>query len=697
MADYNQDDTSGNKKEGLDKFISDNLTTALNKDSGDLSDLRECNFNDYYGFIETGIPTLDEEQPYVENDYVSREVFEAVEWGTAALMKVMAGPAAIVEFVAKDAKDAVSAKTEAALVNHYIWKENRGFLILHNWIKEALLYPNSYIKVWPEETEETTHRTVSGLLVDDVLRYGDNFKVEDTEIIADLETYSGTLTETATRTKIRIMNIPPERMELGRDTNNLDLDEAEFIGHRMYLREDEAFDLGLTEEEIENLATVENDNTEEINRDFYEDELSRYKNRYMVYDISCIYDGTRRRVLYSNGKVLRDELDDYIPFIAAAAIVIPQKHVGMSIAESVASIQKYSTTLKQKLLENIIKNVTKRHYMWEEALSAENKTIESYIDNRADLVLTAVPPQTAIIPEQTTPVAQEIVQATEHITRDLDMRTGISPNTTLNKESLEQKPSEDDPQPNESISQRLELMLSVFVEMSYTKLVTKVHDLIRLHINTPVSTQLRGQFVTIDPTLWQKRTDIQSNVGIGRTPAKERLAQLMIVLGLQKEAMDYNLAKPTHIHYTLSKMVEVANLGAVDLFFTDPSQPVMGPEGQMVPWQPPKPPPDPSLIIAEAQSIVLRAEAKYKEMKGQIEAAESQLKEAELSMQVSETQSTNSMNNAKITEMIQTLENTRAELTKQMEVMQSVVSLNQAKTREIHHGINNPEPTAGDS
>lgn len=667
--------------------IKNELTTALNRDDGAVSRIREENYNAYYGLGQRGADDEDRDS----STYISREVFETVEWALSSIMKALAGTTSIVSFTGHSAEDEKLAEQETALVNHYIWKENRGYETMYNWVKEMLFYPNSYIKVWPEEKKSATQKQVSGLLMPDVERYGESLEITGQEEVGGLITYSGTLTEEKSENRIRIMNLPPESLLIGRNISSVDLDTADFIAHRMFLNKTELRDMGLSEDDITMLSDGGFEDSEEINREIHEDEGPKYRGEKLLYDIFIKFEGKSYRVLYGNKSIIQIEEDDYNPFIAASAIMIPQKHTGMSYIEPVRDIQDYSTILAQQMLNNVVKIVTKRHFIWADAISVEHNTIDAYLDNRADLVPVDMPPANAIMPEQTTPVLTEIAGARQEITKSLEVRSGVAPSLSLNPESLSASSRESYQQAVDEASQRLKLLLSNFVEVSFSKLVAKVHNLIRLHINTPISLKIRGDFIQLDPTTWKERPNTQSSVGIGHISKNEKLVHYASILDLQKEAIQFNLSDHKKIFNTLEKMTQTAGIGPAELYFIDPSKPIIGPDGQQQPWQPPEPPPDPHLIIAQAQAVVLQAEARYKDVKGQVEQAELLINQASTKAEIEKAATEQKELASEIEKTRASLMQAQEELNSKVRVLDSTAELNRAKVKEILNEIANPE------
>ena len=141
-------------------FLGRKIWQAMNDEDGDISDVREENFNYYIG-AEYG----NERAGY--SKFVTREVLETVEWVLPSVLRVFLSGDNIVEFEPLTPKDEKQAQQETDIANYFIMRANNsgqgGFLPLHHWMKDALMYPNGYLKVYIEEKTITDVGVVTGL------------------------------------------------------------------------------------------------------------------------------------------------------------------------------------------------------------------------------------------------------------------------------------------------------------------------------------------------------------------------------------------------------------------------------------------------------------------------------------------------------------------------------------------------------
>ena len=156
-------------------FLGRKIWQAMNDEDGDISDNREENFNYYIG-AEYG----NERAGY--SKFVTREVLETVEWVLPSVLRVFLSGDRIVEFEPLGPDDEKAAQQETDITNYFVMRANNagqgGFIPLHHWMKDALMYPNGYLKVYMEEKTVTDVGVVTGLTEMGVLALEEDPEVE---------------------------------------------------------------------------------------------------------------------------------------------------------------------------------------------------------------------------------------------------------------------------------------------------------------------------------------------------------------------------------------------------------------------------------------------------------------------------------------------------------------------------------------
>ena len=103
-------------------------------------------------------------------------MLETVEWVLPSVLRVFTSGDKVVVFDPATAEDEAQAAQETDITNYYALKANKGkgFLALHDWFKDALMFPNGYIKAYIKESIHTDVGNITGvdavglqMLVDD--------------------------------------------------------------------------------------------------------------------------------------------------------------------------------------------------------------------------------------------------------------------------------------------------------------------------------------------------------------------------------------------------------------------------------------------------------------------------------------------------------------------------------------------------
>lgn len=675
--------------EELVQIVERYRSTALNREDGDVSTRRTEALKAYRD------DPVGDEQPG-RSAYKSREVFETVEWILPSIQRVFMSCDKPVEVRPRTRDDIDAAAQETDVVNYWIKERNPWFLITYNWFKDALLSPNSYVKVFMDEHLDIDEATYHGVTAEAVAKMSEQAdQSKDFEILEyapgetltlpvqgpdgqlalqEVPTYDIRVRITSRERAVRIEHVPPEELLVAHDWSSLDLDECPAVIHERYVTRSDlvlrGFDTDILDEVGDKASMASGDSalygTERSVRQDTSDEdptfsqgttnafdpaMAKFKlsEAYLLVD----YDGDgiaeRRRVTVCGGKILENVIAPDMPFVALATILMPHRHLGMSLAEAVMDLQRLSTVLHRQLLDNIYAINVRRIFINRQAMATDGSTLRSLANPAARVIeMDGVPGQN-VLPDPVTGVLGEIAPVLEAVNERRKIRTGVSPETSLDPEILRETTAHAYLGAQEAASQRVELIVRVFAETGVKKVFQKVHQLLRRHFDHALTVELRGKWVEVNPADWKRRTDMRVTVGLGYNGTQQTVAALTQVYAMQKENIPTGLAKQDRIYHTLEKLVEAMNVGHAPEFFVDPNTPE---------FAPPPPPPDPALLSAQAlmadaqnkmqaklvevQANAAKAQAEARAVQDKIDvdlelkAVELQLKEAELALRTHE-------------------------------------------------------------
>lgn len=605
------------------------VTESINSEDGDVTNVRQSMFDRYYGELYGT-----ERDGY--SKYVSREVFEAIEWGLPALIRVFMGGKKAVEFRASGAQDVNQAELETDVVNYWFYDGNEdtsGFMILYSWLKDVLMYPNGYVSVAMTEDDDTDTQVFAYLPkeaadaiqaqigeVDDTAEF-DLQECEKTRHQSDIQLYDLHVMTTQVKRRIEVTPMPPDHVLIEHGYTNLDIDKANFVCVREKKTRSDLLIEGYEDDDLQDLGPDDDDtwNDEEVNRLFYEDEspddddgefdlpadeVFWVHTCYMRIDLDEDGISELRKVVMVGCKVLEKEEIDYQPIVSATAILMPHKHIGMSYAEAVSDLQELMSTLTRQMLDSIYKHNVPRKYVNSKWLLADNATMDQLLDAESEVVIGRGVPAENVFHEPIQSILGDIVPAIQTVNDRVPKRTGVAPEITLDPEVLKDSTMGAFVGAMEQASQRLELLARLLAETGLKKVMQKIHYLLRTYFTDRDEVEINGSFIQVNPSTWKKRSNMKVNVGLGYNNKQVMITLCMSLLQVQREAMAAGLADQKVIFNTFKQLVEAMNVGHVDSYFIDPNNPN---------WKPPEPQKDAAMISAESQARSLDADAKRRD------------------------------------------------------------------------------------
>lgn len=628
------------------------IRDSLNSEDGDISqrraELLRAWRRDPYGNEREG-----------HAKFVTGEVQEAIEWILPDILEVFAANPRPVEFTPVGPEDEEFAKQETDIVLHMLLRDNNSFATLHDLIKDALLYPNGYAKIFVEEVLESTveeYRELDEMqLLDLVEQPGKEVELLEqrayTQIIpmqppgpgmpaqkVPLQLFDVRAKITEKRIKLRFTPWPPEHMLIDAEWMSLDLDDCPFVCGRSEKTYTalcrELKGLGIDESILDDIQTSEDfDLSEEgLERRNYEAETRGKTNddddpsmkRYWEHDCYVLLDvdgdglAERRHIRMIGDTIILNEEVPEQPYVSAASIRIPHKHTGYAYAELIEKEQKLHTELTRQLLDNIRAINRLRKFVHKRAF--DRKGLEALTNPKSSVVPVRMPPAEAILPDNTQNMIGDIMPLLQRGDEKARLRTGMSPDTSLDPTALQRVASEPFVEQQNQKNKRIKMVARILAEMTIKPLMLKAHRSLRRYQNRQVTVQLRGEWVTSMPTLWRERTDLRVNVGLGKVEQEKKVQMLLGLLQQQKELLAMGLVQPPHLLNTFARIVEAMDLGDPRHFAIAPKE-----------YQPPPPPqPDPVQMAQakalDAQGNKFNAEAQATGMDAQIKAQSEQAK-----------------------------------------------------------------------
>jgi hypothetical protein len=445
------------------------------------------------------------------------------------------------------------------------------------------------------------------------------------------ELHDVAIIRTTEQGKVRIENVPPEEFIISRDAKSIA--DARFVGHQVLRTVSDLRAAGY--KDVDDLTSDDNMsalNAERIERTSWNDETGFTQglndvpgdpSLRQVWVTECYikvdYDGDGiaewRKVVRAGNKVLDNDAIDMPPLISITPIELPHQFFGLCPADLAVETQKQKTAVMRALLDNLYLTVNGRYYAVDGQVN-----LDDLLTSRPGSVVRMKQPGMAGRLDQGQGDMASAQFALEYLEQAKENRTGWSRMSQgLNPDALRlnQTATGMNIVTNRG-DMRLELIARNFAETGVKTLFQHIIKLLAQHQSKSMTIRLNNRWVDIDPSAWRNQYDMTINVGLGTGNKDQQVQHLMMVLGMQKEALQVGMVGPEHIHHTASKLVNALGFKNEESFFPDPRN---------MPPQQPKPDPEQMKIQAEQAKVQAQLQAEQQKMQMEMQQRQAELQQ----------------------------------------------------------------------
>jgi hypothetical protein len=580
-------------------LLSRHEARAIGYYNSEIADQQARAINYYYGLMDD-VPAMDGCSSVVDHT-----VSVMVDNGLAAVLKPFVSAEQVVSFDPRSEAHVEQAAQATEFVNYVLNCDNAGFLILHDWFKDALLTKIGVVKIWWEDrTREELQTIPVDALGLEAARKGDDYRGE-AEVQPGL--YTVTRAMTVPDGRIRIENVPPEEFLITPFARSLD---CQYVAHRPsgFTRSD-LIEMGIDADVVESLPAAASVGTEESRSQArYRDEDwasdardgpggDRSQDVLAILDeyVRCDYDGDGvaelRRVVRVDDVILLNEPVDDCPFALICPVPMPHKIYGRSIADQSMEGQKVATAVKRQTLDNLYKSNNPRPIINETGVG--DSTMDDLGSTAPGAAIRIRTPGTLdwmVVPF----AAQHSFPMLEYVARETEERTGIQrKGNGFNAEALRKNSPDTATQAmidENSRNERAEMIARIFAETGVKRLFRLILRLLVAHQPRERVVRLRGKWVGVDPRGWDPDMDMIISVGLGIGNKAEQVAQADAVLRTMVDlhATPYaGLIDAGKVYNAIRRKLVATGIQNVGDFLRDPGAEGQGmPPAQGVPAQP---------------------------------------------------------------------------------------------------------------
>ncbi len=616
---------------------------------------------------------------------VSTDVMDVIEWSMPILMRIFGSGDQVGRFEPQNPEDVDMAEQATDYCNYVFFRENDGFKLLYDVMKDALLSKTGIFKIIWKDDEEVERESYEGLsdeefqllVMDDAVEV-----VEHTALGGVIETqteelgleqqqeipmqHNVTIMRKVCSGKVDIQVVAPEEFYISRTARSIE--DANFVCHRTSYTVSQLIEMGFDEASDyasdddqrfdqeyvarnftdDSLASLPDDETDSSTREVWIDEAY----------IRCDWDGDGiaeiRKVWKAGDKIILNEEVDRIPFADICPLPMPHKFYGFSIADIVMDLQLIKSTLWRNILDNIYHLNNGRF----ECLDGK-VNMDDMLTNRPAGVV-RVKEMGAVRRLDAPDIGKAPYEMLNYIDAVRDGRTGITKfNQGLDANVLQQTTATAFMQQMQSSQARIELIARMFAETGVKKAFLMIYELLQKHSDKLFTSyliqkhsdkakvvRLRNEWVTVDPASWRNKADFTVRVGLGNGNREQNMVHLQTLAQMQEKIVQAGgmglLVSPKNIYNTLKEIGMNMGLKNIEEYLTDPDdgqvQPQQQAEDGKAQVEAMKAQVDMQKLQLEAQKLEfekqkLDFEGQKLQAEMQMEAEENQLKQAELMME----------------------------------------------------------------
>jgi hypothetical protein len=574
-------------QQDIQSAIKTAIQSAIDYVDSDIADQRERAQSYFDGNVD-----LDHEEG--RSRVVSTKVRDVVRGAKPSLMRIFMSNNKFVEFTPKGPEDVANAE-QATAYCHWVFNKVGGYNVLSNAIHDSLVKKVGVVKVWwNQETiaKTYTYENLSDqevqVLVNkegvEVVEHRQEIEMEMDEFGLDVErnVHSMVITHKYEEGEMVIEGIPPEEFFI--DGSAKSIDDAYICCHRSEKRAGDLVAMGIDQDVVDNLNGSDNDsligNVEKIQRfgDAVQDDESVENDPSMrlvlvteaYLRIDAEGDGipTLHKFLCggTDYEVLEMEPWDKAPFADFHVDPEPHAFYGRSLAELVINDQDTTTSVLRGILDNVALVNTPRLEVNEDLVE-----MDDVLNNEIGAIIRSE--QIGSINPLTVPfVAGSTLPALQYLDMLVEEKTGISKMSMgLNADMLQNTSATAAALTAQAGAGQVEVMARNLAEGTKRLFQLMLHVAVK---NSPDEQMMRlnGQFVPVDPAIWDSSMDMEINVGLGTGQEDAKAAALMQTFQTQQQIWQTygpqnGLVSMTQMRNTLSDTLALSGFNNADRYY----------------------------------------------------------------------------------------------------------------------------------
>jgi len=574
------------QKDEIQGAIKAAIQSAIDYVDGDLSFQRERAQSYFDGKVD-----LEHEEG--RSKVVSTKVRDVVRGAKPSLMRVFLSNDKFVEFTPKSAKDVANAE-QATAYTHWVFNKVGGYNVLSNAIHDSLVKKVGIVKVrWDTETvaksytyENLSDEEVQSLIDDDEVEVDEHsqemvMEIDEFGMDVSRNVHSMVISHKREEGEMVIEGVPPEEFFI--DAGAKSIDDALIVLHRTDMYAGDLIAMGFDTDLVEGLSSSDNesisgsvDKQQRFGQTTDDDNSPNdpsmrsvtVTEAYMRIDVSGKGIPTLHKFLCGGNdyEILEMEPCDRAPFADFHVDPEPHAFYGRSLAELVMNDQDTTTSVLRGILDNVALTNNPRLEVLTDFVE-----MDDVMNNEIGAVVRSE--QIGSVNPLTVPfVAGQTLPALQYMDMLVEEKTGISKMSMgLNADALQNTTATGAALTAQASAGQLEVMARNLAEG--TKKLFKLMLNVSIQ-NSPDEQMMRlnGDFVAVNPKVWDADMDMEINVGLGTGQEDVKAAALMQTFATQQQIWqtygpDNGLVTMTQMRNTLADTLALSGFKNADRYY----------------------------------------------------------------------------------------------------------------------------------
>lgn len=564
-------------------IVAARLSRTLDSTDSELRSDRENALNFYYGR-----PLGNEIDGRAQ--VVTKDVMDTIEWMMPSLIRALDNPKTV-QFDPIGPEDEKQATHESLYIRHVIWKKNPGWMLMYNWLKDALMQKVGYAHYWWEDGKKHSFDHYENLTDEQLILLGQEMKANGIEATVmgasqgDDGTWSIKLRKTKSYACAKWCVYPPDEVIVDKDCDG-DIKQARSVFHqRKHVTRSELVEMGFSKKRVAELTSYDwradseesraRDTVNETSFGETEEEDSDPASKELEILRCWTYldkdgDGIAelRYLMLAGNDTLIDEECPEIPWCSITPTPVPHRHMGLSVYDMIEDLQRINTALNRGLLDNT-------YFTQNPRIVFDQNTVNPKmlgVNRPGGHVANNGPVNSSMMPIPVIPMAGNLLPVIQHFAEMRENRVGVGKMTAgLDADALGRATKGAYLNAQTTSSQRIEMIAAVFANTGIADLFSSMHRLSMRHQDRATHEKLDGKWVPINPMEWMDRANM--TISVGATSKDEIRANLTAMASAQQQAAQIpGLIQPKNVAALFRDMQEVLGLSGKP-YITDPESP----------------------------------------------------------------------------------------------------------------------------